>query len=79
MYAHNAIRGELLILKETVCLLEAKDKVEDWMIDGIQSMWKVHSVHLHSHHKSEDDILAPNCDKRFKYPEKVSRKADKIS
>jgi hypothetical protein len=73
-YAHNAIRGELKILKETVSSLANKEQIESWMIDGIQSMWKVHSVHIHSHHEGEDNILAPNCYKRFKYPEKVSRK-----
>jgi hypothetical protein len=70
--AHNAIRGELKDIKGAIDELRKKDAVEAWMMTSLLSMCKVHSVHIHSHHENEDDILAPELRKRFKYPEKVS-------
>ena len=70
---HNAIRGELNDIKEAIDVLRTRDTVEPWMMTSLLSMCNVHSIHIHSHHENEDDILAPELNKRFKYPEKVRR------
>jgi hypothetical protein len=69
--AHNAIRTEMELLKDSVETLLKTDVVEGWMVTGLVSMWKVHFIHIHSHHDTEDVLMAPQLRERFKYPPKV--------
>lgn len=67
---HNAIRGEIEDIKGAIDVLRKRETLEPWMMTSLLSMCKVHSIHIHSHHENEDDILAPELNKRFKYPDK---------
>jgi hypothetical protein len=72
MHAHNALREET---RNLVTALEATDaregKLKDWEAMCIKKAWAAHEIHVHSHHKNEDDIMVPFLETRFKYPDKV--------
>jgi hypothetical protein len=50
--------------------------LKQWEAVCIQTFWKAHFGHVHSHHTNEDAILVPYLQTRFKYPEKVGPTTD---
>lgn len=72
-HAHNSLRAEMRTLVEC---LEATNKrqggLQDWEVNCIKKAWAAHEVHIHCHHKNEDDIMVPFLKTRFRYPNKVS-------
>ena len=74
MVAHNAIRGEISELKAGVTKMKevAPDGCPGWAVKAIQSAWKAHEAHIHSHHTSEDEIFNPFLATRAKLDDKAS-------
>jgi hemerythrin-like domain-containing protein len=52
--------------------------LQEWEIQCIQNLWKLHFLHIHTHHSDEDDILVPRLSKRFRYPEKYAADHDEL-
>ena len=70
--AHNALRSEMTTFLEALAAVKSQGALKEWQIKAIQTVFEGHFTHIHGHHENEDDILAPEVQKRFKYPE-VSR------
>ena len=71
--AHNSLRGEMRLMREALLAMKARDKLlTAWELKALTIAAEGHLEHIHCHHRNEDEILAPECRTRFKYPEKVS-------
>jgi Hemerythrin HHE cation binding domain len=72
MHAHNALREEMQNLVTALAATIAREgNLNDWEAKCIKKAWAAHEIHIHSHHKNEDEILVPFLETRFKYPDKV--------
>lgn len=75
--AHDTLRYEMkLILEalEAVASRAAKDTDSSdngWIVEYIQSIWKIHEDHVHDHHHNEDGVLVPVLKTKFHWPEKL--------
>jgi hypothetical protein len=73
VHAHNALRGELEDMKESMLLFSRNypDGAPSWTIELIKSVWKEHQTHVISHHTNEDDIMTPFMKERIVLPDKL--------
>lgn len=71
MHAHNAIRGEIDDMIASFEESQKRGESKAWEVEAIKEIWKNHSVHVHTHHTSEDDILNPFFRTRIIYPKKL--------
>lgn len=70
--AHNSLRAEMRSLVEALEAVNGREgSLQDWEVKCIKKAWAAHEVHIHSHHKNEDDIMVPFLKTRFHYPDKV--------
>lgn len=80
VHAHNAIRGELQMIQESLESLQkqvipedpSSINLKDWQVKALQSIFEAHCQFIHSHHRNEDEILTPELTKRIVYPEKLT-------
>jgi hemerythrin-like domain-containing protein len=71
--SHNALRGELQMMKEALqTLQERAQELQAWEIQAIHRALDVHLTHIHAHHRIEDEIFTPELKKRFSYPDKLT-------
>lgn len=73
VHAHNAIRGEVEDIKNSLGLFPKNfpGGATAWAIDLIQSIWKEHEKHVLSHHMNEDNIMTPFMSSRINLPDKL--------
>jgi hypothetical protein len=72
IHAHNALRGQMQMLREALETIRSRGKpLVDWEAVALVQAFDHHYEFIHTHHSNEDDIVAPELSKRFKYPEKV--------
>jgi hemerythrin-like domain-containing protein len=70
--AHNALRGEIQLLRDALYAMKQRDQsLQAWEVASLQSAIDGHILHILGHHSNEDDIVVPECRKRFLYPEKL--------
>ncbi len=67
--SHNAIRGEINAMRETLAGL--KRQLRGWEIKCLKLWWEGHRIHVHEHHNNEDNIFNPFLRTRINYPEKL--------
>jgi hemerythrin-like domain-containing protein len=71
--AHNALRGEMQMIKEALQAIQKRGKqLQAWEIKSLNQALDVHLTHIHGHHSNEDDIFTPELKKRFHYPDKLT-------
>jgi len=70
VHAHNAIRFEIGELKRVLEAL-SEAALAEWQVQAVQAWWANHAVHVHEHHRNEDDVLNPVLRTRIAYPEKL--------
>merc|ERR1712110_598539 len=70
VHAHNAIRFEIGEMKRMLEALGTLTLVE-WQVRAVQAWWANHAIHVHEHHKNEDDIFNPVLRTRVVYPAKL--------
>ena len=58
VHAHNAIRFEIGELKRVLDALGSTTLAE-WQVRAVKAWWANHEVHVHEHHRNEDDVLNP--------------------
>lgn len=83
-HAHNAIRGELLMIQECCESLQKQASqqdpssitLKDWQAQALQTIFDAHFHFIHSHHSNEDDIATPALSKRIVYPDKLTSDHD---
>lgn len=70
--AHNALRGELAMVREALTVIQMRGEgLKEWEIKAIQTVFEAHAIHVTAYNASEDEILVPECRKRFHFPEKL--------
>jgi hypothetical protein len=70
--AHNAIRGEMSMVREALEAVQKRGQgLEEWEVAIITKSIEATFEHVHAHHKNEDDLFVPVLRKRFHYPDKV--------
>lgn len=73
MMVHNALRGEIIQLQDTLAAIKArKGTLKAWEVECIQDVFIAHLYNMEEHHSTEDNILSPQLMKRFKYPDKLT-------
>lgn len=70
VHAHNAIRFEIGELKRVLDALGSTTLAE-WQVRAVKAWWANHEVHVHEHHRNEDDVLNPVLRTRIAYPQKL--------
>jgi hemerythrin-like domain-containing protein len=71
--AHNALRGEMQMMKESLQAIKIREgPLQSWEIKAINQALDAHLIHIHAHHSAEDDIFTPELKKRFHYPDKLT-------
>lgn len=85
VHAHNAIRAELRMIQECIESIQTLSKedpgaisLRDWQVKSLQAVFMAHYSFVHTHHKNEDDILAPKVAERVVYPKKLTADHDGI-
>jgi len=71
IHAHNAIRGELRTMKQTLSKL-ASLPLKSHQVMALRCMWNVHKIHIIDHHSNEDDKFTPWMQTRIRLPEKLT-------
>jgi hemerythrin-like domain-containing protein len=72
VHAHNALRGELSMIREVLVTMEQRSNpLEEWEILSVKCIMKAHFEHIHSHHTIEDEKFVPELRKRIQFPEKL--------
>lgn len=66
--AHNALRAEMTSYIEALEAVKEQGSLKAWQVKALQTVFEGHFEHVHGHHHNEDEILAPEMQKRFKYP-----------
>lgn len=81
--AHDTLRFEMSNIRDALEVVldreqqrerddeKKNNKLEDWIIQYLQDVWKVHRELVHVHHTDEDKIMVPVLRKRFVWPERL--------
>lgn len=69
--AHNAVRHELAELRKAMTAVGIDTKLAPWQCDAIKKYVAGHLIHVHEHHRNEDDIFNPFLRQRILYPDKL--------
>jgi len=71
MHAHNAIRGELEVMKQITTKL-ADTPLAAWQVAALQGWWASHYIFIHGHHDIEETTLNPWLAKRINLPARLT-------
>lgn len=74
--AHNALRGAMEQFQYCLSTVKKKssednNKLQAWQVKCIKEVFAFQYEFIEEHHAFEDNILAPEFSKRFKYPDKL--------
>lgn len=77
IHGHNAIRGEMHDLRESLEALvkrlsKGNTELETWEVSCLEIVWNAHYQYLEAHHHHEEHTVGSVAKRRFRWPEHVS-------